>query len=136
MQCFDWLSFALPTRAGQEPNEQVVESMMSEAPGPLNFTMFLTLFGEKLNGKSWCTSVHVCCARVYLCVLCACVLCVVCVCACLSTHLSMQNINASVFVVRKLFCWFPSLGTDPEDVIRNAFACFDEEATGHINEDR
>ena len=50
MQCFDWLSFALPTRAGQEPNEQVVESMMSEAPGPLNFTMFLTLFGEKLNG--------------------------------------------------------------------------------------
>jgi len=24
--------------------------MMSEAPGPLNFTMFLTLFGEKLNG--------------------------------------------------------------------------------------
>ena len=61
---------------GQEPNEQVVESMMSEAPGPLNFTMFLTLFGEKLNG------------------------------------------------------------TDPEDVIRNAFACFDEDATGHINEDR
>lgn len=24
--------------------------MMSEAPGPLNFTMFLTLFGEKLTG--------------------------------------------------------------------------------------
>jgi Ca2+-binding EF-hand superfamily protein len=44
--------------------------MMNEAPGPINFTMFLTMFGEKLNG------------------------------------------------------------TDPEDVIRNAFACFDEEATG------
>lgn len=28
------------------------------------------------------------------------------------------------------------LGTDPEDVIRNAFACFDEENTGKINEDR
>lgn len=27
-------------------------------------------------------------------------------------------------------------GTDPEDVIRNAFACFDEEGTGKINEDR
>ena len=25
---------------------------MSEAPGPLNFTMFLTLFGEKLTGES------------------------------------------------------------------------------------
>ncbi|XP_017377008.1 myosin regulatory light polypeptide 9-like, partial [Cebus imitator] len=49
--------------------------MMSEAPGPINFTMFLTMFGEKLNG------------------------------------------------------------TDPEDVIRNAFACFDEEASGFIHED-
>lgn len=44
--------------------------MVSEAPGPINFTMFLTMFGEKLNG------------------------------------------------------------TDPEDVIKNAFACFDEENTG------
>lgn len=47
--------------------------MMNEAPGPINFTMFLTMFGEKLNG------------------------------------------------------------TDPEDVIRNAFACFDEEGTGELN---
>lgn len=45
---------------------------MNEAPGPINFTMFLTMFGEKLNG------------------------------------------------------------TDPEDVIRNAFACFDEEGTGKL----
>ena len=44
--------------------------MMVEAPGPINFTMFLTMFGEKLNG------------------------------------------------------------TDPEDVIKNAFGCFDEENTG------
>lgn len=46
---------------------------MNEAPGPINFTMFLTMFGEKLNG------------------------------------------------------------TDPEDVIRNAFACFDEEGTGELS---
>lgn len=44
--------------------------MMNCAPGPINFTMFLTMFGEKLNG------------------------------------------------------------TDPEDVIKNAFACFDEDASG------
>ena len=43
---------------------------MSEAPGPINFTMFLTMFGERLNG------------------------------------------------------------TDPEDVIKNAFACFDKDNTG------
>lgn len=43
---------------------------MSEAPGPINFTMFLTMFGERLNG------------------------------------------------------------TDPEDVIRNAFTCFDEDGSG------
>ena len=45
---------------------------MKEAPGPINFTMFLTMFGEKLNG------------------------------------------------------------TDPEDVIRNAFACFDENNSGKM----
>lgn len=55
---------------GKNPTDDYLDAMMNEAPGPINFTMFLTMFGEKLNG------------------------------------------------------------TDPEDVIRNAFACFDEEATG------
>jgi len=49
---------------------------MNEAPGPINFTMFLTLFGERLQG------------------------------------------------------------TDPEDVIKNAFGCFDEENSGIMNEER
>jgi Ca2+-binding EF-hand superfamily protein len=61
---------------GKNPNDAYLDGMMMEAPGPINFTMFLTMFGEKLNG------------------------------------------------------------TDPEDVIKNAFACFDEENTGSINEDR
>lgn len=61
--------------SGKNPTDEYLEGMMSEAPGPINFTMFLTMFGEKLNG------------------------------------------------------------TDPEDVIRNAFACFDEEATGMIRTD-
>lgn len=56
--------------AGKNPPDDYLEGMMSEAPGPINFTMFLTMFGERLNG------------------------------------------------------------TDPEDVIRNAFACFDEEGSG------
>lgn len=57
---------------GKNPTDEYLETMMNEAPGPINFTMFLTMFGEKLNG------------------------------------------------------------TDPEDVIRNAFACFDEEGTGGL----
>lgn len=56
--------------SGKNPSDEYLEGMMSEAPGPINFTMFLTMFGERLNG------------------------------------------------------------TDPEDVIRNAFACFDEEGSG------
>merc|ERR1712217_401561 len=35
---------------GKDPTEQYLEDMMKESPGPINFTMFLTLFGEKLNG--------------------------------------------------------------------------------------
>ena len=60
---------------GKDPSDRELEDMMKEAPGPINFTMFLTLYGEKLNG------------------------------------------------------------TDPEDVIKNAFACFDEDQTGFIHED-
>ena len=61
---------------GKDAKDDYLEGMMKEAPGSINFTMFLTLFGEKLNG------------------------------------------------------------TDPEDVIRNAFACFDEDGTGTIHEDK
>ena len=53
-----------------DPSQDYLERMVAEAPGPINFTMFLTMFGEKLNG------------------------------------------------------------TDPEDVIRNAFACFDDNNSG------
>jgi len=60
---------------GKEVGDEFLEKMVGEAPGPINFTMFLTLFGEKLTG------------------------------------------------------------TDPEEVIRNAFQCFDEEGTGLVNED-
>ncbi len=61
---------------GKEPKEDYIDGMMKEATGAINFTMFLTLYGEKLNG------------------------------------------------------------TDPEDVIKNAFGCFDEEGSGFIPENR
>jgi myosin regulatory light chain 12 len=61
---------------GKNPTDDYLEAMMNEAPGPINFTMFLTLFGERLQG------------------------------------------------------------TDPEDVIKNAFGCFDEDNNGFISEDR
>uniref|UniRef100_A0A672MQS5 Myosin regulatory light chain 2, smooth muscle minor isoform n=1 Tax=Sinocyclocheilus grahami TaxID=75366 RepID=A0A672MQS5_SINGR len=35
---------------GKNPTDEYLEAMMNEAPGPINFTMFLTMFGEKLNG--------------------------------------------------------------------------------------
>ena len=61
---------------GKDPSEDYLEGMMSEAPGPINFTMFLTMFGERLQG------------------------------------------------------------TDPEDVIKNAFGCFDEDNVGVLHEER
>ncbi|XP_013795175.1 myosin regulatory light chain 2, smooth muscle minor isoform-like isoform X2 [Apteryx mantelli] len=59
---------------GKNSTDEYLDAMMNEAPGAINFTMFFTMFGEKLNGM------------------------------------------------------------DPENVIRNAFACFDEEATGFIQD--
>ncbi|XP_071143138.1 myosin regulatory light chain 2, smooth muscle minor isoform-like [Mytilus edulis] len=63
------------TSLGKDPPNEYLEKMIKEAPGPINFTMFLTLFGEKLNG------------------------------------------------------------TDPEEVIRNAFAMFDTVNNGFVHED-
>nr|KAG5695806.1 hypothetical protein BaRGS_013404 [Batillaria attramentaria] len=36
---------------GRIPPDDELKEMLKEAPGPLNFTMFLNLFGEKLSGK-------------------------------------------------------------------------------------
>jgi len=59
---------------GKDPEDSYIEGMIKEAPGQFNFTCFLTLFGDKLNG------------------------------------------------------------TDPEDVILNAFKCCDPEGKGTIKE--
>lgn len=38
--------------AGSAPDDKTLKAMLAEAPGPLNFTMFLSLFSDKLGGKS------------------------------------------------------------------------------------
>lgn len=35
---------------GRTPQDADLKEMLEESPGPLNFTMFINLFGEKLNG--------------------------------------------------------------------------------------
>jgi len=35
---------------GRIPPDEELQEMVKEAPGPINFTMFLNLFGEKLSG--------------------------------------------------------------------------------------
>jgi len=36
--------------AGREPDAKLIKEMLAESPEKLNFTHFLTLFGEKLHG--------------------------------------------------------------------------------------
>uniref|UniRef100_A0A1I8ECC7 EF-hand domain-containing protein n=2 Tax=Wuchereria bancrofti TaxID=6293 RepID=A0A1I8ECC7_WUCBA len=36
---------------GQIASDAQIDAMIKEAPGPINFTVFLTLFGEKLTGE-------------------------------------------------------------------------------------
>lgn len=35
---------------GSIASDSQIENMLKEAPGPINFTVFLTLFGERLTG--------------------------------------------------------------------------------------
>ena len=44
-------SLPQPNYAGREPDPKQLKSMIAESPGQLNFTHFLTLFGEKTAGK-------------------------------------------------------------------------------------
>merc|ERR1711976_237064 len=41
---------AIHQQIGREPDGKVIDEMIKESPGQLNFTHFLTLFGEKLHG--------------------------------------------------------------------------------------
>lgn len=38
--------------SGRIPPDSELESMLKESSGPLNFTSFLNLFGEKMGGES------------------------------------------------------------------------------------
>ena len=40
------------TLLGLNPDGKQLKEMLKEAPGQLNFTHFLTLFGEKMHGKT------------------------------------------------------------------------------------
>lgn len=33
--------------------QEELDEMLKEAPGPINFTVFLTMFGEKLKGEAY-----------------------------------------------------------------------------------
>jgi hypothetical protein len=122
-------------------SEAMLDEMMAEAPGPLNFTMFLTLFAEKLNGM-FGTQV----ARYYF-------------LPCDRLQIKMfyeplhsaglsARVHSPVFMpILELpsillsffsppFFFHTATGTDPEDNIKNAFGCFDPEATGLIDEDK
>jgi len=41
---------AIYEQVGLQPDPKTLKAMIAEAPGQLNFTHFLTLFGEKLHG--------------------------------------------------------------------------------------
>lgn len=36
---------------GRQPSDDELKKMLAECPGQLNFTSFLTLFGEKMHGE-------------------------------------------------------------------------------------
>lgn len=41
----------LPPLGRLNVKNEELDDMIKEAPGPINFTVFLTMFGEKLKGK-------------------------------------------------------------------------------------
>ena len=91
---------------GKDPTDEYLDAMMNEAPGAINFTMFLTLFGERLQGKY------------------------------VRLTIMFGQTAFLFFLVNFLKLNIIVTGTDPEDVIKNAFGCFDDDNNGFIHEDR
>lgn len=48
---FIFLCVCVPGKVNVKDEE--LDEMLNEGKGPINFTVFLTLFGEKLNGESF-----------------------------------------------------------------------------------
>ena len=46
MQCF-----VFDQHTGYTPSDKVLQEMVKEAPAQINFTVFLSLFSEKLSGE-------------------------------------------------------------------------------------
>ena len=44
------VSIVRALHSGKAPKDAELKSMLEEAQGPINFTMLLTLFGDRLNG--------------------------------------------------------------------------------------
>lgn len=44
---------AIHNDLGRNPSDKELKEMLKECPGQLNFTAFLTLFGEKMHGESF-----------------------------------------------------------------------------------
>ncbi len=45
------INYVLLGISGRDPDPKMLKDMLAEAPGQINFTAFLTLFGEKMHGK-------------------------------------------------------------------------------------
>lgn len=87
--------------------DEELDEMLNEGKGPINFTVFLTLFGEKLNGETFSQTAK--------------------------QNFECLMTNYQVRWRRKIF-GFPA-GTDPEDTILAAFKLFDPNGTGFVNKD-
>lgn len=62
---------AIHNDLGRNPSDKELKEMLKECPGQLNFTAFLTLFGEKMHGicqlcLGQCTKKHVTFLRPWL----------------------------------------------------------------------
>lgn len=53
-------AFCHPRLGRLNVKQEEIDEMLKEAPGPVNFTVFLTMFGEKLKGEGGEGRVCVC----------------------------------------------------------------------------
>ncbi|GAB1295783.1 Myosin regulatory light chain 2, atrial isoform [Apodemus speciosus] len=101
-----------PTHTGRvSVPEEELDAMLQEGKGPINFTVFLTLFGEKLNGP----------------------------CLPVANVEDVEERPGLTWIQKIIHFRIPAVashpGTDPEEAILSAFRMFDPSGQGVVNKE-
>ncbi len=107
--------------------QEEIDDMLKEASGPINFTVFLTMFGEKLKGRfslawAWTLKSKFTALKTNGEIW-----------RCWTSQTGRGDVSFRSFIVTQRVCLIA--GADPEETVLNAFKVLDPEGKGMLKKE-